>query len=457
MINYLALDTNILLLDAKNLIALGQDNIIVLSETVLEEIDSKKGEIGEIGYNAREFSRILASADIKSMTRQSEFHEVKMDIDGVSVVVISDCRYVLDTAKDSRNDQKIIQATQMYERHIGEKVVLMSNDTMVRLRGLSVGLQVTEFKVIDDDSFEFVKDLVISDPEIFRTIHYRNIMDIDPDYKPENFSYTLRCESTGQVKISTINNGIINVLGKDGERDLRKQNINPCNTEQLLMSKAIQDSTIDLVVVEASAGSGKTLVALSNAMKLMDLNKDKYDSIIYMRNTVDDYGATDEEVGYLSGNDEKFSVYLGPLTDSLDFMVRDKYKAKKIKGSDLEDMVSEGIDSLRERYNIQEKVALGQRGRTYSNSIIIYDEVQNMGQATMQKLLSRTGKNCKVIMVGSNRQIDSRFLTKFNNGMAVILDYCKNPKFQIDVGIFAINLKKTVRSPMADLAERLFE
>jgi PhoH-like ATPase len=88
--------------------------------------------------------------------------------------------------------------------------------------------------------------------------------------------------------------------------------------------------------------------------------------------------------------------------------------------------------------------------------VIIIDEAQNIGHATMQKLISRIGKNCKVIVIGSNRQIDSKYLTKWNNGMSILLGYCKKPGFSTDVGIFAINLEKTVRSKIAKFAEELF-
>ena len=109
-------------------------------------------------------------------------------------------------------------------------------------------------------------------------------------HNPENFSYRFECAVTGQVKLGIIVDGRINIIGKDTEAELRRQQVNPCNAEQLLMSRAIQEEGIDIIVVEASAGSGKTVMALSNAMRMLDLHRDKYDSIIYMRNTVDDYG-----------------------------------------------------------------------------------------------------------------------------------------------------------------------
>ncbi|MDK2062395.1 PIN domain-containing protein [Aliarcobacter butzleri] len=54
---YYVLDTNILLEDATNIYKLSQDgkNLIILAETVLDEIDTKKSGFDEINFQAREF------------------------------------------------------------------------------------------------------------------------------------------------------------------------------------------------------------------------------------------------------------------------------------------------------------------------------------------------------------------------------------------------------------------
>ena len=55
---YYVLDTNILLEDATNIYKLSQDgkNLIILAETVLDEIDTKKSGFDEINFQAREFA-----------------------------------------------------------------------------------------------------------------------------------------------------------------------------------------------------------------------------------------------------------------------------------------------------------------------------------------------------------------------------------------------------------------
>ena len=73
----------------------------------------------------------------------------------------------------------------------------------------------------------------------------------------------------------------------------------------------------------------------------------------------------------------------------------------------------------------------------------------------MQKILTRIGKQCKVIIIGSNKQIDSRFINKFTNGLSVLLDACTKPSPNSIIA-HAVTLNKVVRGKIADWAEHLF-
>ncbi len=53
------------------------------------------------------------------------------------------------------------------------------------------------------------------------------------------------------------------------ESEIRNQVIVPLNKEQLFFSNAILSHFFNVLIVEAKAGSGKTLLALSGALKLV--------------------------------------------------------------------------------------------------------------------------------------------------------------------------------------------
>jgi len=455
----IVIDTNIILLDANNILVLADNgkNVIVLPETVVEEADNKKSGFGELAYQARTMGRILAQCEIESIDTAPDMVVTKLKHEDVLIEIVSLVNYVnIDKNDSGSNDQKIIQVAKAMDEKYGD-VVFMSNDVMARLRALAIGLNTTDLKLIDNTEFEFVKEMQIKDPEVFRTLHKAEILGVDPEYNLSNYNYVFTCEYTNQVKLATVTNGFIEVIGKDTAKELRLQDAPPINTEQLFMSKAIQNPLIDLVIVEAKAGSGKTVCALSNAIRLMKTNRDKYQSIIYIRNSVDDVGAKDEEIGFLSGNEEKINIYLHPLNDTLDFIARQKVNSKGLTSEQVEIAVEENITKLVKSCNIQGMIATGLRGRTLHNSIIIIDEAQNMGTKTMQKILTRVGKNSKVIVIGSQKQIDSAYLNKYNNGLAVLLEESKKRNSTAEVSISAVNLNKVLRSPLSEFAEDLFD
>lgn len=440
------IDTNIILLDANNLFQLGP--VVIIPETVIDEVDSKKSTPGELGYQARQFGRLIAQGTDRITTSNGLLTETSLIINSIKVIIVSTSTYpdFSDTSPSILNDRKILHIAQQYP-----DATFISNDVMCRIRAESLGLSTSDFATVDQVEYEFIRDLAL-DFNTFSTVNNKAILDIDPQYEPNNYAYRFISEDTTQVKLATIQNGLVKVIGKDTERELREQLMPPMNSGQLIMSSLILDQTVDITVVDALAGSGKTVTAMSNAIKLVATNS-PYDSIIYIRNSVDDIGEADEAIGFLSGNDEKLAVYLHPFYDTL-HTIADRQFRGKLKGEALQQRIAEWTETQIAKYNMQAMIAIGLRGRTFDNSVIIIDEAQNISSATMQKILSRVGRNCKVIIIGSNRQIDSKFLTKFNNGLSVIL--ASTARTDLPIKINACALDKVVRGPITEYAEKIF-
>ena len=455
---YLIIDTNIPLSDANNIITLGSKDVtVVIPETVLAELDAKKSGYEEVNWQARGTARILSAAQVKSIDREDFGTITRLDLNGQELLIVGLNSYRNSPTEYGGNDQRIIEVAEKFTEFAkDDEVELMSTDFYMRLRALAIGVVTTDLKLIDDADFKFVKELEVEDLEVFRTLHNSDILSIDKDYKLEHYSYKFSNTETGQIKLATISNGFIRVLGKDIEKSLRLQDCPPINSEQLLASKAIQDPLIDLVMIEGQAGSGKNIVALSNAIRLLRTSRDKYTSILYVRTPQNDE-SPGEDIGYLSGNEEKYALYLGPMEDTIDFIVRQGIKQKgNEKRSEYEERVQKAIEALKEECKMESILTTGLRGRTLHNTIVIQDEWQNASQATAQKVLTRTGKNCKVIVTGSQNQIDSKYVTKYNNGLAVLMGEARERNITTDVNMFAIELTKVVRSEMALFAEELF-
>ena len=453
---YLILDTNILLLDALNLELLAQPGtVVVLPETVVNELDSKKSVPGELGYQARSLGRLIAKSVINPVVSNGDLVITPLTLESGGEVHITSSTYpAFEVDEHTLNDRKIIYIAEQYVKLYGN-TQFMSNDVMCRITALALGLDAIDLKVTERTSYEFIKDLTISDPEVFRTLSGSDILDVDPSYIPENYSYRFSSPETIQVKLATIVDGKISELTREVESAIRKQDCPPINAEQLLISKAILDTRTDLIVVEGLAGSGKNVVALSNAIRLLKTSKNKYDGIVYVRSPTNDE-SPGESIGFLSGNDEKLAMYLGPMEDTVDFIVRQSIKRKSSESQeDFNTRVDTATHKLKAECGMEATISTGWRGRTLHNKILILDEWANASLATSQKMLTRVGKDCKVIVIGSLNQIDSPYLSKFNNGLSILLDQAATRSVDTELTLHATTLHRVVRSEMAMFAEHL--
>ena len=453
---FIVVDTNIPLLDANHIVTLGSEGAVVcIPETVIDELDSKKSGLNELAYQARSFGRLIAKAKQLPRTTKDTLNIAKFEVEGNEVWIVSSTVYpdLSKIALNIRNDRKIIEIALLLDKAKFGNITFMSNDVMCRIRADSLGLPVTDFKVVDKVDYEFTRTLEVDD-YTFRNLHGKDITEIDPNHLIEHYNYKFTTPTSGQVKLATINNETINILGKDTEKELHRQDVTPANGDQLLLARAIQDPAIDLVVCEALAGSGKTLTSLSNAMRLVKTNS-PYTNILYVRASINDVEEI-EEVGFLPGSvDEKNAVYFHPLYDSLDFIARKRFNNKKLKPKELEEKVETEIEKITQDYNIEALTGLGMRGRTFRDTIVIIDEVQGMSKSSLQKVLTRMGKNCKIILIGSNNQIDNPNMTRYTNGLSVILNDCATVIGE-KINKHVVPLERVARSDFAEYAERLF-
>ena len=447
------LDTNIILQNLQNLYKISDNktNHIVIPETVLLELEDKKKLTNELGFYSREFARLLAKMKIKELDYKTGFKVVKLYDDDLSINIISKDRY--DTSIEQihiseSNDKRIIEVASIAQEYFkGCQTIFLSLDVYARTFALFKGIKTETLH--DDKStvpkFNFVKSLKL-DSSLFNSLENKDIKLVDDNYEIENFSYSFESDD-GNIEYATIINGKIDILK---ESDFKALNIKPVNLKQKLFCKAILSNMFDLLVIDAKAGSGKTLMSIISAMRLIDLGL--YDKIVYVRNSIEslDKGA---EVGFLSGNDEKFRIYNMALYDTLEFIA--KKNLKKSENRENLESISSKVEELQTKYCIETLWPGEARGRTLSASIVIMDEWQNSSEKTTQLILSRLDESCMAIVIGSNRQIDNLYLNKYNNGLTTLLK--QTSQTHSELKMFAIELEKAVRGKFAEFTERIFE
>lgn len=447
------IDTNIILQKLQNIDDLSDNgtNIVVIPETVLLELEDKKKLTSELGFYSREFARFLASTKIKEIDFKKGYKVVKLYKDDIVVHIIA--KDVYDTAIELQhisesNDKRIIEVAEIAKEYYKDKkVIFLSIDIYARTFALFKNLKT---QTLNEDKsevpdFEFIKSMPL-DSVYFNSLDLMPITEIDKEHKSENFCYCFE-SSDGHGAYAIVSAGKIMIMN---DADFNQLCVKPANLRQKFFAKAIIENRYNLLVIDAKAGSGKTLISFVSAMRLID--KGHYDKIVYVRNSIEsiDRGA---EVGFLAGNDEKFRIYNMALGDTMEFIA--KKQLKKSANMQSQESVKSKIQELISKYDIQTLWPGEARGRTLSGAVVIMDEWQNSSKKTTQLILSRLDESCMAVVIGSNRQIDNLYLNKYNNGLTSLM--MQTRKEHQDVNMFAIELQKAVRGRFAEFSERIFE
>lgn len=445
------LDTNIILTDANQVLTIGQNgkNLIVLPETVIDELDNKKSGFGEINYQAREFGRILSDAEVTKTEKLDNTTIMSVVVQGISIDIISLDDYNLnDVDKSILNDRKIIKVAQRASSYYkNSNVILLSNDIMCRTRAISLGVKTEALDQNKENlNHSFIKVLEGVNSSHYNVMVYKHISEYDPEWDPGTYCYHFKA-TDGNEKIAYIVNGHINFIDDEMFNGL---SVKPLNVGQKFAMAGMLDERLDVCVVEALAGSGKTLLALSAGMKM--IRQGKYDKIIYIRNSVESVDKA-EEVGFLPGLEEKFKIYNYPLFDTLEFIAQKDMRKKEDNQS--QESIDTKVEELIAKYHIETVWNGSIRGRTISNAFVIIDEVQNFAKSSLHTVLSRMDKDSKVVCIGSNRQIDHPYINKYTNGLSVLIGAAKESNNEVN--LFGTELDKVVRGKITEFAERIFE
>lgn len=147
--------------------------------------------------------------------------------------------------------------------------------------------------------------------------------------------------------------------------------------KQQRMYKDFKDKSKAVVEVLGYPATGKTYLASKYACEQMrkgDINK-----IIIIR------PALDLKIGFLKGDlEDKMSLFTAQYSNYF----------QEFTQSTLEEMVENN------EVEILPACKGGIQGRRFSNCVMIVDEAQNLPKEETFTLLTRMGKNCKVILIG---------------------------------------------------------
>ena len=184
-----------------------------------------------------------------------------------------------------------------------------------------------------------------------------------------------------------------------------------------------------IVFATGSAGSGKSFIAGSYALKLLVENK--IDNIILTRALVEAGG---EKLGSLPGEVvDKYAPYVEPYKDIFETHVGKGYTKYLISSE-----------------KIQGRPMAYMRSKTFNKSVVILSEAQNATPEQVFLLLTRLGEGSLLIIEGDIKQKDIRGVSGLEDALQVIggLD---------GVGSIHFDIEDCVRSEMVKAILKAYE
>ena len=188
--------------------------------------------------------------------------------------------------------------------------------------------------------------------------------------------------------------------------------------------------TKDMVFCTGSAGSGKTYLAVAEALRLVLSHKKS--KLIITRPVVE----AGESLGYLPGDlEQKINPYLRPLRDAMEAVTS-----------------IETVKKLTEAGIIEVAPLAYMRGRTLNNAVIILDEAQNTTNSQMKMFLTRMGENSKMFITGDITQVDLPHKTPSGLMHSISILY----KIE-DIGFMELTAEDVVRNRLVKKIVRAYE
>ncbi len=441
-------DTSVVLDDVYSIFLLSEEgkNRVIIPETTLDELDSKKKGFDDINFQAREFHRLLDDAktidefEIVGDNGEKLYSIMVMIHNGIFELV-SKRDYRVNQHKESPNivnDRKILEIASTFNGGI-----MVSNDIAMRIRARSMKLKAEPLKKNmspDVDKVDFIEVIHINSSE----------KDKIKNGKPEEFDKKFSCFTNVEFVCDDTGEHILAFYKPDGfhildEKRLRSLNVNPRNKEQLFFLNMLIDKDLPIVVCAGVTGSGKNLLALQGALEFTKHASNKISfGIKYCRNTIT-AGDSMAQLGFLKGDESsKLGVFTYPLYDSitsyLEIQQRDAMENKKpiSLASNKEFLETHGIDVV----NINQM-----RGANLGGFIIL-DEWQNSSPSVNKLMLTRILEGSKVVIIGDLNQIDHQHLSKYNNALAIMLKHAKSSDM-----VGGITMSRVVRGKIAAFAD----
>ena len=419
------LDTSVLLSDPGALLRFDEHEV-VLPVVVITELEAKRTH-PELGYFARSALRTLD--DLRVMHGRLDEAVPIGDQGGTLRVELnhSDFSVLPGGFQTSDNDTRIL-AVALNLSAEGQHVTLVSKDLPLRVKASSVGLEAEEYRaeMAIESGWTGMVEIDVA-PEDIDLVYSEGVIDHD-------VARELPCH-TGLVLVSERGSALARVTPDKRMRHVRGDReafgLHGRSAEQRIALDILLDPEIGIVSLGGRAGTGKSALALCAGLEAV-MERRQHRKVIVFRPL---YAVGGQELGYLPGSEnEKMSPWGQAVFDTLGAVT-----------------TSEVVDEIVDRGMLEVLPLTHIRGRSLHDAFVIVDEAQSLERNVLLTVLSRIGRDSRVVLTHDVAQRDNLRVGRHDGVVAVVERLKGHPLFA------HITLTRSERSPIAALVTEMLE
>ena len=378
---------------------------------VIEELDNLKTKEGDRGFKARRALRNIKKVEDRL------------------IYVLSDGQSWLLPAEwaGDKMDNRIINCAAYLKFAEHEDIVMLSNDLNVRIKCNSLKIPTEPYHEEEKQTSPGWVEAKMTDEEYDEFLLKRNNL-----WSLELNEYLIALDKAGELR------GIFKYLDdKDWIEVNNKEKIGNVFLGTISPRDSFQACAIDsllnenFTVITGAAGSGKTLLSLTYALR--EIRSGARSRLIIFTNPVKTRGS--EQLGFYTGDrTEKL------LQNSIGAMLSSKIGDSSV----LDQLMDENLLEILPMSDI--------RGYEVGADQIMYiTEAQNLSSDLIKLAIQRCAEGSKIILEGDpNTQVDNYAFEGSNNGLKRVIDV-----FRGYYDFSQVQLPNIYRSKIADKAEEI--
>ena len=419
------LDTSVLLSDPHALLRFDEHEVVI-PVVVVTELEAKRTH-PELGYFARAALRLLDDMRV-SHGRLDEPIPVGDAGGSIRVELNHTDPSVLPSGFQlGDNDTRILAVARNLAAE-GHDVVLVSKDLPMRVKASSLGLTAEEYRaeLVVESGWTGMAEVDVA-ADLLDALYDDTVIDLDA-------ARDLPCH-TGLVLLSDRGSALGRVTPEKRVRLVRGDReafgLHGRSAEQRIALDLLLDPEIGIVSLGGRAGTGKSALALCAGLEAV-LERRQHRKVIVFRPL---YAVGGQDLGYLPGTEnEKMSPWAQAVFDTLGAVA-----------------TSEVVEEVLDRGMLEVLPLTHIRGRSLHDAFVIVDEAQSLERNVLLTVLSRIGRDSRVVLTHDVAQRDNLRVGRHDGIVAVVEKLKGHPLFA------HITLTRSERSPIAALVTEMLE